>query len=87
MKAQCTLLAAKLVQAPTLATLWINDGSQGKSEPPRARGCAFRLTVKEARTTLDVVAGMVLFLTLLIIFIYAHMCSTYDRYGFNELFA
>ena len=42
------------------ATLRITDGSQGRAEPPKARGRAFQLTAEEAKTTPDVVAGMFL---------------------------
>ena len=44
------------------------DRSQGKVEPLRDRGLVFHLTTEEAKTALDVVTGMFLFVILLILF-------------------
>ena len=78
LKANYPLLAAKPAQAPTPATLRIIDGRQGRAEPPRAQGCAFQLTIKKARVTLDVVDGMFLSLILLIIYVLCLSLCTYD---------
>lgn len=65
MKAYCPLLAAILVQAPTLATLRITDSWLGKAEAPKTRGRAYQLTTKEDKVVLDVVSSMYLFIFIL----------------------
>ncbi|XP_052626750.1 uncharacterized protein LOC111890364 [Lactuca sativa] len=56
-KANYSSLAARPAQAPAPTTLMIIDGSQGRTEPPRARGRAFQLTAWEASATQNVVTG------------------------------
>ena len=74
MKVNCPSLAASPVQAPAPATLNIKDGSQGRAEPPSARGRAFQLIAEEAKATPDVVTGIFPFLILLIMFCVMLMC-------------
>lgn len=44
-KAQCPLLAARLVQAQATSTLRLIDERQGRVELPRAQGRDFQLTI------------------------------------------
>lgn len=48
-KANYLLLTTRLVQAPTLTTLQITDGRQGRVEALKGRGRSYQLTTKEAR--------------------------------------
>ena len=58
MKAQCPLMASRSVHAPTLATLRLTDGGQGRAEPPKALGRAYQLMTEEIRSLLEVSADM-----------------------------
>lgn len=75
-KAECPLLASRLVQTPVPATLDIIDSYHGKVEASKAHNRAFQLTTEEAKTTPDVV-GMCLFTFLLSYLMYMLMlCSS-----------
>ena len=70
-KANCPILAVGgPVVAPSLTTLQITDGHQGKDEVHVARSRAFQLTTEEACATLDVVTGMYLILIYLFMMIF-----------------
>lgn len=56
-KAECLLLVAKPVLAPTPVTLRTIDGHRGKLEALNAMGRAFKLTAEEAKTIPVVFAG------------------------------
>ena len=57
-KANCpSLKMGPIVHAPAPASMRITDGSPKKAEVPRAQGRAFQLTVDEAVTSPDVIAG------------------------------
>ena len=58
MKAQCPLLAARPVQAPSSATLRLTEGGQGRAEPPKAPGRAYQLVTEEIGTAPEMTAGM-----------------------------
>ena len=58
MKAQCPLLAARPVQAPSSATLRLTEGGQGRAEPPKAPGRAYQLVTEEIRFEPEVSFGM-----------------------------
>ena len=55
MKAQYPFFDTKSVQTPTSTTLRITDGRQRRDEALKAWGHAFKLIVKEARPTPDIV--------------------------------
>ena len=74
MKAQCPLLAARSVQAPTPATLRLTDGSQGRAEPPKAPWHAYQLVTEEIRSTPEVSAAMFFLLYLVYVMI---MCCCF----------
>ena len=58
MNVDCPQLASRAVQNLAPTTVRITNGHQAKVEASRSRGRAFQLTVEEAHTDLDVVAGM-----------------------------
>ena len=58
-----TIDAAAPAVAPTLATAWVMDGRNVKSEAPVLRSRAFQLTIEEPRVAPDVVTGMISYLS------------------------
>lgn len=57
-KADCPRLIGGVVAEPTLATLQMTNGHQGKVEALVLKNRAFQLTFEEERATPDVVTGM-----------------------------
>lgn len=88
MKAECTLLVVKPVQALAPATLRITDGHQGKVISPMARGRAFQLIEEEARAAPDVIASVFQFYIFVELFIvYAYFVFLLGTYLMNFVHA
>ena len=62
---------------PTLATLRITDGHQGKAETPMVKRKAFQLTTGEARPAPDVVTVIYFIMSFIAFLIYAYV--VYDH--------
>ena len=87
MKTNCPHLAAKPAQGSAPAAGRIGDGRPVKVEPPKAQGRAFQLTVEEAKSAPDVVAGTFLFSVAVIVFMICLLVVPLIRYVFSEFFA
>ena len=70
-KAEFPQLIQGSAQAPAPAALHVTDGQSGKVKVPRARGRDFPLTAEDVRAAHDIVVGIYLIISVVIM---NHLC-------------
>ena len=73
--------------ATVVARRAITDGRPVRAEPSKAQGCAFQLTVEEAKATSDVVSSMFLSFISFIIYVLCLYVVPMNRYILSKLLA